>query len=89
MQQSAAAICQNGPHGLDQLLRVMDLLDLVVDTFEYPYGSPGTYHPPMAMVEERKGALWMDRGGDDRGVLQCVNMCVVRCIVQAKLVMRI
>jgi len=41
VQQSAAAICQGGSHGLEQLLRVMSLLDLAVDTFEYPYGNVG------------------------------------------------
>jgi hypothetical protein len=40
VQQSAAAVCQNGSHGLDNLLRVLELVEMSVDTFEYPFGNP-------------------------------------------------
>jgi hypothetical protein len=44
VQQSAQALCANGQgHGLDSLLRVLHLVDLVIDTFEYPFGNPGQY----------------------------------------------
>lgn len=64
VQQSAQAVCTNGQgHGLDSLLRVLHLVDLVIDTFEYPFGNPGSCHqltacrPPARSFRARKAVM--------------------------------
>lgn len=51
VQQSAQAVCQNGQHGLDQLLRVLQLVDLAIDTFEYPFGNPGAFEYTPSLTQ--------------------------------------
>lgn len=58
VQQSAQALCANGQgHGLDSLLRVLHLVDLVIDTFEYPFGNPGQYHRRFKHLQGKNGMV--------------------------------